>query len=417
MRVRLFAIVGSAVVQRFAVLLMTVLAARSIGAAEFAKFAVVYATCTSLCGFIGEGLAATANKYCAAADGDGPHGALEKGAGIVSFATLVGCALAALMLIMSEPLSLVLGGGLALGPYFRLGAPIVLCLMLNAVINALLNTFSHTLAAAVASIAGAVATLSLAVGGAVLGGAYGMCAGLAIGSAVASAGFLLALKTRMPYRYFQLSAARAFLRSGKMLQFTVPTTATMALGGPVHWLCLGFLATSPAGLHSVAIFTVLFQWYSILTFVPASTVNFTLPWLARARARGASAFRRAASMAIGANLALSVALLGAMWIGQDLILSLYGPDFKGEAPILMLLGLCGVAGTLVNVMNHVSWAAGRSWSNLGSAVVYALAYVSATFWLVTLSRYGGAGLACAILLASLVQAGIQALAFLRRSAG
>jgi EPS I polysaccharide export inner membrane protein EpsE len=407
MRSRLISVFGSAVVQRLSVLLMTICAARLIGAAEYGKFAIVYATCTSFSGFIGDGLAATANRY-AAVQGEGDDGpAFLAGATIASFALCVALLVGLLTAALAPLFNAMLGHGMALTPFIRLAGLISVFLLFNTVLSALLNTYRHNVAAAWVALLGAVLSAALALLGALRAGAYGMCLGYALGSALSALLAFVLLQRRVALPLLRPRYIGQFLRSGKMQEFTLPTIATMALGGPVHWLCLSFLAASPAGLQRVAVFTVLFQWYSILTFVPSAMMNFTIPFLARARALGAQAFRRAAASVVLATLGLSALLLAALCLLRAPVLALYGPDFAGEGRLLILLGVCGLLASLITVMNHVAWAAGRSWSNLGSATVYALAYVGAALVCIRFLDMGVLGLASAILLASVLQGAIQ----------
>lgn len=419
MRTSFIAIFGSAVTQRLSVLIMTVLAARLIGAQEFGKFALVYATSISFSGFLGDALAATANRYAVSAKAP-DQGALEAGATVLSFGLLVAVA-AGLALTAGAPwLGALLSGGSAvdLTAYIRLAGLIAFFLLLNTVLNALLHTYQHNVAAALAALAGSLLSAGAALAGAYRGGALGMCLGFALGSAMSTAIYGALLYRRQPFAYLDPRYIGLFVRSGKIKEFTLPTAATMALGGPVHWLCLSLLASSDDGLRNVAVFTVLFQWYSILTFIPGAMMNFTIPWLAREKSVHPQRAGRAVAAVLLSNLGLSTALLCGIWLAKPQILALYGPDFTGEGQLLLLLGLCGLLASLIAVMNQVSWAFGRSWGNLISALVYAAAYVASALVFIKWQGMGVLGLGAAILVASLMQGLLQAFFFVanRRAA-
>lgn len=406
MRKHVLAVLGSAVIQKASVLLLTILTARMIGATEFGKFAIIYATCVNLTAFLGEGLAATMNRYVPLAAKESDAAAHEVAGMILSFAVPLAVILALAMFLAAPLMHTMLGVKTDLTNYFRLSSLIVLFLLPGTVLAALLNTFGKHKAAAVASIGGASAIFCLALAGAALGGSFGMCAGFSAGTLLSTLAYCWMMRRHFPQPLLRLEYFRKFIKSDIVPAFALPTMATMALGGPVHWICISLLAASATGLHDVAVFTAFFQWYSIFIFIPAALTNFTVPLLVKAAHAGH--FRKYSLYAIAANVGVGGFFLILILCFYPRILGLYGADFKGDANALLLLAICGFFASLIAVMNQISWAAGKTWGNLMAACIHACSYVTASLVFIKIMGFGVAGLAAAILLASILQGTIQA---------
>lgn len=407
MRKQALLVFSSVAMQRFSMLAMTVLAARLIGANELGRFAIVYATCVTLTGFIGESLAATVNQKVASAIDQNIEEQYEWAGMILSFCVAVALGLGILVGFFAPYISRFITGATDLESYIRISGVMTLFLLPNTVINALLNAFGRNLTAAVAASAGAVASVLLGLLGAYLEGSFGMCVGFSVGTALVNIIYLAVLKRQFSRKFINLANLQKYIFSGIFQSFTFPTMATMALGGPVHWLCLSFLGSSDSGVRQIAIFTAMFQWYSILTFIPSALMNFTVPKLARAKELGDSVFRRQAMHIAMASVICAASLLTMVFLLEQFILELYGADFLNEGTALKILAACGFVGSLITVMNQILWARGKTWSNLGTALVYGIVYVVATLFLVKYADYGVTGLAVSILIASLVQSLMQ----------
>lgn len=402
----MLAVFGAAVTQKASILILTIVAARLMGATEFGKFAIIYATCINLTCFIGDGLAATMNRYVPLAAKDSDDAAHDIAGMVLSFALLLAFALSAAMIAFAPLLNVLIGAAFDLTMYLRLAGLIVVFLVLNTVLAALLNTFGKYEAAAISSISGSAAVLCLVLVGAQFDGAFGMCLGFCAGTFLSTLVYSWVLRKNFPRPLFTLTYLKKFIRSDIIQKFTFPTTATMALGGPVHWVCISFLAASKTGMHDIAVFTAFFQLYSIFTFIPAALMNFTIPWLANAAQNGHLRGRAISAIAIHAGV--SGLFLSLIIIFKDNILALYGADFKSEADVLLLLSVCGFLASLIAVMNQISWAAGKTWSNLLTASVYGVAYIVGSIVFIKIFAIGVLGLVIAIFVASLLQGGVQA---------
>jgi O-antigen/teichoic acid export membrane protein len=414
MRKQAVLIFSSVVVQRLSMLVMTVLAARLIGAAELGKFAITYATCVTLTSFVGDALAATLNRHVASASDQPPSIRYERGGMVLSFCVALVLGLALLIALGSPWISRWISGSSELAPYIVISAVMTLALLPNTVMNAFLNALGRNRTAATVATAGAVSSVAMGLLGAYGWGAFGMCIGFAAGSLLLSGLYFAVLQRVSSVSLISLAQVRQYLSSGLLPSFTVPTLATMALGGPVHWLCMSFVGSSPSGVQQIAVFTAVYQWYSILTFVPSALMNFTVPWLTRSKLQGEAAFRqRALQILVLMSVGVGTLMAGIIFFNST-ILSLYGPDFMAEESVLIVLAASGFLAALITVMNQIAWAAGASWSNLLAAWIYGLTYVTTAFVLIKGWQLGGRGLAWGIFIASLVQCLLQVYFFMHQ---
>lgn len=414
MRKQAVLIFSSVVVQRLSMLVMTVLAGRLLGAAELGKFAIVYATCVTLTGFVGDALAATLNRHVASASDQPEAIRFERGSMVLSFCVALALGLALLIALGAPWISRKASGSSELAHYIVIAAVMTVALLPNTVMNALLNALGRNRTAATVATTGAVSSVAMGLLGAYGWGALGMCIGFAAGSLLLSGLYFALLQRVSSVSLISLAQMRQYLSSGLLSSFTVPTLATMALGGPVHWLCMSFVGSSPSGVQQIAVFTAVYQWYSILTFVPYALMNFTVPWLTRSKLNGEAAFRQRAQQV----LTLISVGVGALMVGviflKSTILSLYGPDFMNEECMLIVLAASGYLAALVTVMNQIAWAAGANWSNFLTAWIYGLTYVMTAFVLVKGWQLQALGLAWGILVASLAQGLLQVYFFMRQ---
>lgn len=414
MRKQAVLIFSSVVVQRLSMLVMTVLAARLIGAAELGKFAIVYATCVTLTGFVGDALAATLNRHVASVSDQPASIRFERGGMVLSFCVALALGLALLVALGSPWISRWTSGSSELTHYIVIAAVMTLALLPNTVMNAFLNALGRNRTAATVATTGAVSSVAMGLLGAYGWGAFGMTIGFSAGSLLLSGLYLAVLHRVSSVSLISLALVRQYLSSGLLPSFTLPTLATMALGGPVHWLCMSFLGSSTSGVQQIAVFTALYQWYSILTFVPSALMNFTVPWLTRSKLHGEAAFRQRALQVLALmSVGVGVLMVGVIFF-KSTILSLYGPDFMAEEGVLIVLTASGFLAALITVMNQIAWAASASWSNLLAAWSYGLTYVMTAFVLINGWQLQALGLAWGILTASLVQGLLQVYFFMRQ---
>jgi O-antigen/teichoic acid export membrane protein len=198
------------------------------------------------------------------------------------------------------------------------------------------------------------------------------------------------------------------VRSLYLRNFTLPTASTMALGGPIHLLCIGILASTPAGLREVAAFSALYYWYIALMFVPSASVNYSLPYFASAADVPAKLRTTALLFILMLSVGSTIMYL-VIWVATPRILSLYGTAFANDASVLRILALAGAIAAVATGVGQILWAAGKTWTNFRVTLIYAICYLCASIYYIKMQHEGAEGLAKAIVIASTIQLCFQLL--------
>lgn len=190
----------------------------------------------------------------------------------------------------------------------------------------------------------------------------------------------------------------------------LPATLTTSLGAPVHWLCVSALAAGANGVHELALFSVSFQWYVVITFIPSALGNLALPFLsARHEADGKARARRRFRMtfAIAGSMALVLGV-GTYVLAGWLLRVFYPASYAEAAASVRALAcaatLCGIS----VVLQQQIAATGRFWLNFRLTLVYSAIYFGGTTLLVRLG-YGAPGLGIAMSVAYVVLLLLQGL--------
>lgn len=183
-----------------------------------------------------------------------------------------------------------------------------------------------------------------------------------------------------------------------------------------HYAAPGFLTSSvlhPARVFSQAIvashsgfaglgsYNAAERWQALVLFIPRSVKRITLPMLSKLH--GDTEYRRFLK-ALWANVALNggIALAGALplMVLSPWILSLYGPDFKQDWDILVVLVGLGVFQAVIEVLSQVLACMEKMWWNFGFHIVYGAIILGGSYLLVP--DYGVRGFLWAYAVATIV---------------
>lgn len=410
---RLFIIFGSTVIQKIAVFIMMIIAARIMNIDEFGSFAFIYATSVTLTSFLGEGLATTANRYVSIKEQEDNLKICKLTGELIKCSFAVSCLLLFIFMFCSfvsvwlskDNSVLILLKWASLIPFFTLQ---------NTVLNAILNCFEKNITAALIGGIGSILSVVLGLFFAKSYGVVGMCVGLTIGLFFATLSYYITIHkdiVTLNVKFIDISKVYHIIKT-----FTVPTWGAMALGGPVHWVCLTVLATSGSeGVRNLAVFTAFFQWHVILNFIPSSVANFTIPFLVKEKGRNDRAFVHAIMKIFAANAVTGLSILLMVLLLKEQILLIYDADFAQYGNVLLLISLCGYVASFALVMSQVLWSSGKAWLNFSAAFFYAVTYIVATFVLVKFFALGAIGLGFSILISSFLQLIFQIRLFINSS--
>jgi len=150
---------------------------------------------------------------------------------------------------------------------------------------------------------------------------------------------------------------------------------------------------------TIGYFAAALRICSLVILVPGSLTSALFPGLARIYAESEQRFARVFEFAWRFFFLITVPVAAGLWlVARDVILLIYGSEFGGAVPSLQILslmllnGVGFVMGTAMTAMNRQAMSAGIQ----GAALVV----VAAIAWW-TIPRYGGAGVAAAMVAGTL----------------
>jgi O-antigen/teichoic acid export membrane protein len=139
-----------------------------------------------------------------------------------------------------------------------------------------------------------------------------------------------------------------------------------------------------------------------LLLVPLSIRRATLPILSRLAGEGdVRRFRRLLLAGLGLSASAAMLLAVPVMIFSPYVMSLYGPAFRQDWDVLVILALTACVQAGNDVMSQVSISLERMWLSLCCRVSWVATLVGATA--LTAPRWGARGFAAAMLLAYCVQ--------------
>lgn len=316
----------------------SVITGRLLGLSLFGRFAAIQTTVLMLTSVAGYGAAVTATKYVSELRRENR----VRAANLLGLCLLLGAvngAVCGLLLFgASRVLATYVFADPALTGLLRVSG---LILMLNCIavtqagcisgLEAFRSQAAATAAKGLLSFPVAVAaTFAWGLPGAVAALLFNATAavmtnGLALSRACQEAG----LKPTYVMNQKDLRAAAAF---------GTPAFFSSTLVAPMNWAACTLLIRQPEGYGQLALFNAANQWRTVILFLPAIVVQFSLPLLSSVRSeRDLRRYRTVLYSALGVTIAATILAGLPVAAGSSLILRMYGPSFAAGAPVLATL--------------------------------------------------------------------------------
>jgi O-antigen/teichoic acid export membrane protein len=383
-----------AAVSRGAMLVASVLVARTIVPADFGKLNLMQTAVTLLSGFAGLGLALAVTRQVAEARAVRPEIAGRYLGSALVLTLAGGIAVAAALGIGRVFFARVLLHDGELGNLVAASAGAVLFAALNAAIQASLMGLEAFRSMAAAQWAQGFAAGAGLVAGAVANAAAGALVGFSVGQAIAAvASFVLlhrAAKAQAVVVTYRLErrAVRELWRFGLPTFCGFLALSAAMLGGQV------ILSHQHDGFSQVAIFNNAYRWHLAILFVPSAIAPVLVPVMTRLgasrRGREVAALFRGSTLGL---LGLAIAPAIVVAAGAPLVLGLSGGFYSRHPLPLIVLAAASVPAALNAVLSTTSVSLGaiREW--LFSDLVLASVLVGTAALLVTGSHATGLALA------------------------
>jgi O-antigen/teichoic acid export membrane protein len=349
-------------------LIVSVVAARTLEAASFGAFALLWATIQTFANVGQLSLSFTATRFAAQLAPSDPGGAVQAIVQCARWSGLGGLLVFVALALGADIIAVHMLGHAELASSLRLAAVVSLFIICSAVLSAGLVGLPST--ATVFTLGSMQLLLPAVCGtvGALLGSLQGLLLGLALAHAIRLAvGGALLWQWR---RQHAASPAANSMNGKSLFNFAAPNLVAGLVTPTVQWLSLAAVGSGPSGLHSAAMFAVANNLRNIVAFVYTLLAQlFTVRVNQAVGARDTSRAR----WLIGWNLKLSVgaaALASAvvLVLGEQ-ALAVFGAEYTAALPVLRLLLIAVVLDAASSAIYQYVVVAGSMWKSLLFIVV------------------------------------------------
>jgi O-antigen/teichoic acid export membrane protein len=169
---------------------------------------------------------------------------------------------------------------------------------------------------------------------------------------------------------------------------------------PVNWLGMILLVRSPGGFAQMGVLGAANQWFSMLLFVPGVLSTVTLPLFSQRYAREPRSLQHVLELSVRLSLLAAVPPALLVAAASPWLMSLYGSEFARGWPALALVALAAITSATLNMLLNALGASGRMVQVLSSQLLWALAYLVST-WFLLRQGLGACAVAAAMLIGSL----------------
>jgi O-antigen/teichoic acid export membrane protein len=349
-------------------LIVSVVAARTLDAAIFGAFALIWATIQTFASVGQLSLSFTATRFAAQLAPSDPGAAVQAIVQCARWSGLGGLLVFVALALGSDFIAVHMLGHVELASSLRFAAVVALFIICSAVLSAGLVGLPSTSTVMTLGVMQLLLPPVFGSVGALMGGLQGILLGLALAHAIRLAvGWGLLWQWRR--RHAAGSAAQAM--DGKSLfNFAAPNLVAGMVTPTVQWLSLATVGSSAAGLHSAAMFAVANNLRNTVGFV--YTLLAQLFTVRVNQAVGAKDTAQAKRL-IGWNLKLSIGAAAAASLVVLLFgkwaLGLFGSDYVAALPVLRLLLIAVVLDAASSAMYQYVVVAGSMWKSLLFIVV------------------------------------------------
>ena len=386
----------NALVTKGASFVQAILLARILGITVYGEWGILLSTSAMVGVFACFGLATTTTKHVA----QWRFSETERLGRLLSLLQIsaMGMGLLACLILVAaaEPIAqhILVAPQLA-GPLVYIGF-IVLLSALSGVYSGILNGLERfrdsSIINGISIVTGVILTVLLSI----VMGLEGAIFGLLLTSLLTAGGFALWSIRALSRLGIHLRVSDSWKEWRQIRDFALPTVLAGAIVMAAMWAAQVALVRQPDGYASMGAYQAANQWRTIVVFLPTQLMAAYLPVMAslvtidRVRLRQMQSRTLASMMSLALILALPVIFLSP-WLMQ-----LYGSDFAGFWPILVIVALIPVFDIGHVVLQNTAIAHGYAWTLLLSNLSMVTAVTIGIIWLIPV--YLGLGLAMTLLL-------------------
>lgn len=233
-------------------------------------------------------------------------------------------------------------------------------------------------------------------------GVFGAATGLVIAYALLNTGYLVGVlhaTGRLEVKWIWPSDRSVW---HEIARFAFPAFLAGLCAMPAIWAGNVLLARTDEGLVELALFAAAFQWFRVLSYLPAVAISVSLAKLSSSLAAADRALAVVPHTRIlilqYQKLLLTPTLL--VCLASPIIVGMYGAGFEDAWLPLCLLAVAAQLESAVQLVANALAIQGRMWLRVLPNLVWAVTLVCLAPWLVT---HGATGLATAHIIAQIAR--------------
>lgn len=383
-------------------LIATFFLARMLSIEKFGELGIIQSTISMFGVFTGLGLGLTATKYLAELKLKDP----PKAGRIISLTQIIVLVTSLIfglaLFIAADWLSKNTLASPGLGFYLKISSLLLVFNSLNGVQIGILTGLENFKLIARANFINGILSIILALVGAYLFGLEGVIWGLVISISITFFMIQYALKIEFAKYKIKYDFKSCLKESEILWKFSMPALLSGALVMPVNWICNALLVNQDAGYKEMGILNAANQWYAVMVFLPNIVAGTILPILTEnISINEKEKSKKLLRYSIYLNFFSLLPIITAGIILSNIIMNLYGIEFRGQGSVLVFTFLAALMYAIqIPVGNYIA-ATGRMWIGLIINLVWGIIFIFSTIQIVEL---GAEGLSISRLIAYLVMA-------------
>ncbi len=393
----LWSLFGSAI-SRILVLVAMILVARLLGQVRFGEFGLIQTTLGVVGLMAGLGLGGTVTRFVAQHAVADPDRAGRVIALVMSASIGAVLLAAAVLVVASGYIARTVLEAPHLQTALNLGVLLMAATAFRGIQGGVLAGLEKFDLIAKLNILDGVVSLIAMVTLAYFMGVEGALLGLALGASAVWLVGRIVLTNELGTRNIAVCYGGCWTDWRILTGYSLPSLLSGLVATPALWFCMTLVARNPNGYAELGIYNAAYQWHGPMVFIPMILMSVSIPvlvqeWEAGRRER----FRRVTLGICGLMLAMSLPAVLLVAFLSPWVMSLYGPGFREGGMVLVLLLAAAPLHALAKIASGALFGMNRAWWVLGVNLVWGMALLTITAWLVP--TFGVTGLAIAFLAA------------------
>jgi O-antigen/teichoic acid export membrane protein len=243
-------------------------------------------------------------------------------------------------------------------------------------------------------IAGTSTVLACVIG-ATVGGLPGTVIGLVVGGMIQSATLVKFVATETARQGITMEFAGIRGESSLLIRSSVPVALSGLVTLPAIWIGNTLLAQRPDGYDAIAVFAAANSFRIMVIFLPSIVNSVSLSLLNNQRGlRNERTFRRIFWFNVTAAAVVAASAAAIISVFAPSVLRLFGREFVGGYPVLLVLMVATVPESVANAMLQLAHSRERSWTAFRAVTLPSFGTLMVLAWLLTPTA-GASGLAWA----------------------